>query len=140
MLVRGFDDNPELLDTLSELSDGELKSFVEKHKAVTLDGDMLRYSLPGLPLCWKCTLKHTGQALGFAAELDKYPERIACVIGELGHAYRECPDPGVSEALHQTYQYILDTGCVPDLTRVLKEVTDGWRESLAGDFPPHYQV
>jgi hypothetical protein len=140
MLLKGFEENSELQEYLSSLDDTELKAFTSKHKEVSLTRDVLSYSVPGLPVCWKCTLKHLGQAVVFAAELDKYPERVGCVVGELGHAYRECPDKNISEKLHETYQRILDTGCIPDFTRLLKLVTEGWRESLAEDSVPHYQV
>ena len=94
-------------------------------------GNDVGYTLPGLPVCWKCTLKHVGQAMGFAAEVEAYPERIACVVGELGHAYRECPDKDTAELIRQTYQDILDTGCIPDFTPVLKKVVEGWQNSLS---------
>jgi hypothetical protein len=118
------------LEKILEMSDEELSDYESRARALTLHNDTLSYSLPGLPLCWKCTVKHVGQAMGFAAELDKYPERIVCVVGELGHAYRECPDKKVAELLHETYQKILDTGCVPDLTDVLSAVSSGWRNHL----------
>lgn len=96
-------------------------------------GDTLRYTLPGLFLCWKCTVKHVGQAMGFAAELESYPERIVCVIGELGHAYRECPDKEVAKTIRAAYLRILDTGCVEDYTELLKVVSEGWLDSLQDD-------
>ena len=99
-------------------------------RQILLDGDLLRHSLPGLPLCWKCTVKHIGQALGFAAEVEGYPERIICVVGELGHAYRECPDKKLAKKIRQTYQKILETGCIEDMTQLLKAVYKGWLDYL----------
>ena len=121
----------QLLDELVESDNPAV--ILAREKILHQYGADIYYSLPGLPLCWKCTLKHIGQAVGFAAELCAYPERIACVVGELGHAYRECPDRDTAGFIRQTYQDILDTGCIPDLTPVLKKVVEGWQESLAAD-------
>lgn len=132
MLIHGLKNAPdELLEHLSGLDDEGIKALASQLQSLHIDDQTLFYSLPGLPLCWKCTLKHAGQAVVFASELEKYPERIGCVVGELGHAYRECPDKQVAEQLHEAYQQILDTGCVQDLTPVLKAVSEGWRKSLA---------
>ena len=130
MQVLGFDKRPDLIKELAEFSDKELLDFVSRVRPIQLKDGVLSYSLPGLDLCWKCTVKHTGQAVGFAAELEKYPERIVLVVGELGHAYRECPDKKVAEQLHEAYQQILDNGCVPDFTPLLKVVAEGWRNYL----------
>ena len=132
MLLKGFN-TPEAAALLEELptDPNKLRDLVSCTRQLTYDNDTLSYSLPGLPLCWKCTLKHTGQAVGFAAEVEAYPERIACVVGELGHAYRECPDKAVAAKIRETYQGILDTGCIPDMTPLLKEVVTGWRDSLS---------
>lgn len=119
----------QLLDELVESDNPAV--ILAREKILHQYGVDIYYSLPGLPLCWKCTLKHIGQAAGFAAELCAYPERIACVVGELGHAYRECPDRDTAGLIRQTYQDILDTGCIPDLTPVLKKVVEGWQASLS---------
>lgn len=134
---KGFGDSPEALYYLDEIAKikerYELEDFVDSTRQLDRAGDTIFYSLPGLPLCWKCTIKHLGQALGFAAEVEAYPERIACVVGELGHAYRECPDPEVAKSLRLLYTRILENGCIPDFTDVLKTAVKGWKASLAGD-------
>ena len=71
--------------------------------------------------------------MGFASEVEAYPERIICVVGELGHAYRECPDKEVATAIRDTYTRILETGCVPDFTELLKKVYAGWMSYLQDD-------
>lgn len=117
---------------LEELLDADDPSVIlAREKILRQYGADIYYSLPGLPVCWKCTLKHVGQAMGFAAEVGAYPERLACVVGELGHAYRECPDRDTAGLIRQTYQDILDTGCIPDFTSMLKKVVEGWQESLS---------
>lgn len=129
-VFHGFDTEAaqQLVEELLEAEDPAV--ILAREKVLHQRGADVFYSLPGLPLCWKCTLKHVGQAVGYAAELDAYPERIACVVGELGHAYRECPDRDVAGTIRQTYQNILDTGCVPDLTPLLNKVVEGWQSGL----------
>ena len=129
-VFHGFDTEAaqQLLD---ELLDSDNPSVIlAREKVLHHYGVDVYYSLPGLPLCWKCTLKHVGQAVGFAAEVGARPERIACVVGELGHAYRECPDRDIAEFIRQAYQDILDTGCIPDFTPLLQKVVEGWQSSL----------
>lgn len=134
MNLRGFgsEEAEYYLNLLLELEEGsqEWHDLVSRVRQLRKDGDTLLYTLPGLPLCWRCTVKHLGQALGFAAEVENYPERIICVVGELGHAYRECPDPEVAKAIHDAYQRILDIGCIEDLTPLLKKVSKGWQDHL----------
>jgi len=129
-IFHGFDSEgaQQLLDEV--LDSDHPAAILAREKILHQYGVDVYYSPPGLPLCWKCTLKHVGQAVGYAAELEAYPERIACVVGELGHAYRECPDRELSEKIRQTYQDILDTGCIPDFTPLLRDVVQGWQDSL----------
>ena len=135
MILRGFN-TPQAeyyLDKISELADdksGALDLLVKRTRELAKEGDTLYYSLPGLSFCWKCTVKHLGQALGFASELEAYPERVVCLVGELGHAYRECPDPDTAKEIRNYYTRILDTGCVPDFTPILKRVYSGWWNHL----------
>lgn len=138
MVLRGFpltsSDAQALLSQLMNVVDqDELISRVRQLQKI---GNEVGYTLPGLPVCWKCTLKHVGQAISFAAEIESYPERIGCVVGELGHAYRECPDKKVAQHIHDAYQHILDEGCIYDLTPILKEVSEGWRENISSDDYP----
>ena len=123
------------LDKLLELDEysDESHELVSRVRQLVQEDNVVRYTLPGLPVCWKCTLKHVGQALGFAAELEAYPERIACVVGELGHAYRECPDKDLAQYIRVLYLRILDTGCVEDMTELLKRVVKGWKSYLQED-------
>lgn len=134
MLLKGFGASPEALyylDRISELKEGaELDYFISRVRQLGREDDIIFYTLPGLPLCWKCTVKHVGQAVGFAAELENYPERIALVVGELGHAYRECPDPDLAKEIRLAYTRILDTGCIPDFTELLEKVVQGWLQDL----------
>ena len=133
MLLKGVN-SPEglyYLDKLSELGKGpELDSFISLVRQLQRDGDIVRYSLPGLPLCWKCTIKHLGEAVIFAREVEAYPERIVCVIGALEHAYEECPNPELAKSLRSVYTTILDTGCIPDFTELLKTAVKGWSQDL----------
>lgn len=131
MILKGFtsDEGKYYLDKLLTADDNAYE-LVSRVRQIVKDGDVLRYTLPGLPLCWKCTMKHLGQALGFAAEVEAYPERIVCVIGELGHAYRECPDKVVAESLRNAYLRILDTGCIEDMTPLLQQTVRGWQNYL----------
>lgn len=134
MNLRGFnnEDAEGILDQLMEFEESSPSwhAFVSRVRQLRIDGDYLLYSIPGLPLCWKCTVKHLGQALGFASEVENYPERLICVVGELGHAYRECPDPEIAKEIHNAYQRILDIGCMEDLTPLLKKVCKGWQDHL----------
>ena len=132
MILKGFtsDEGKYYLDKILATDDTEIVSRVRQ---IVREGDVLRYTLPGLPLCWKCTIKHLGQAVGFAAEVEAYPERIVCVIGELGHAYRECPDKDVAKSIRNTYLRILDTGCIEDMTPLLQQAVKGWQSSLQDD-------
>lgn len=128
MRLIGFT-TPEAMAIADQLLDDDTYKFHD-NRAITESQDCLKYSLPGLPLCWKCTVKHVGQAVGFAAEVESYPERIACVIGELGHAYRECPSKELSDKIRLVYTGILDTGCVPDLTPLLSTIVEAWQRNL----------
>ena len=129
MQLIGFDVNKDFAELAEEFV-LDPAAIVDKRE-IKQSGNVLFATLPGLPLCWKCTMKHVGQAVGFASELEGYPERIACVVGELGHAYRECPSKSVAEKIRDTYTRILDTGCVPDFTELLKLVSEGWLTSVA---------
>ena len=136
MRLLGFYQDEESKAVLDELTQAESHYDVTSvRKACVPLTHSILYSLPGLPLCWKCTVKHLGQAVGFAAEVGDYPERIICVVGELGHAYRECPSKPVAEKIRNVYKSILDTGCVPDLTELMKAVRSGWLSNVI-DTPP----
>ena len=132
MLLLGFssEESRYYLDKLAEAEGFALDDLVSRVRPLSKDKDAIRYSLPGLPLCWKCTVKHLGEAVGFAREVEKYPERIVCVVGALEHAYEECPDKSTAEALRNAYLGILDTGCIPDFTELLKKVSKGWLQDL----------
>lgn len=135
MLLKGFNtpDAEYYLDRISEIDPDDalkLERLIDVTRQLKKEGDSIFYTLPGLPLCWKCTVKHLGQAVGFASELEGYPERLICVVGELGHAYRECPDSELAEDIRSTYVRILETGCVPDFTPLMEKVYRGWLESL----------
>ena len=134
MILKGFtsDEGKYYLDKLLA-ADADVHEVVSRVRQIVRSGDIIRYTLPGLPLCWKCTMKHLGQALGFAAEVEAYPERIACVIGELGHAYRECPDKDVAKSIRNAYLRILDTGCIEDMTPLLQQAVKGWQNYLQDD-------
>ena len=128
MRLIGFDANEDFAALAEAIAEDD-KVLDDRKDIKQVDGALLA-TLPGLPLCWKCTMKHVGQAVGFAAELEAYPERIVCVIGELGHAYRECPSSSVAEKIRDTYTKILDTSCIPDFTELLKIVSEGWLKSV----------
>ena len=132
MVLHGFSTNDlaaqQILNELMVAGDAD--KIVSRVRQLKRIDDDVYYTLPGLPLCWKCTLKHIGQAISFASELENYPERIGCVVGELGHAFRECPDKTIAQHIHDAYQHVLDEGCVGDLTNILKEVVPRWRESI----------
>jgi len=132
--LNGFGASPEALyyiDKISEFKEKyELDDFISRVRQLSRDGDVVHYSLPGLPLCWKCTVKHLGEAVMFAREVEAYPERIVCVVGALEHAYEECPNPETAKALRLAYTRILDTGCMPDFTELLGKVAGGWRQDL----------
>lgn len=132
MLLLGFnlEESHHYLDLLTDAEGFKLDELVSRVRPLVKDRDTIFYTLPGLPLCWKCTVKHLGEAVGFAREVEKYPERIICVVGALYHAYEECPDKPTAEALRNTYLRILDTGCVPDFTELLKKVSKGWLQDL----------
>lgn len=128
MRLIGFDANENSAALAEKFATDDIT--IGDRRELNITKGAILYTLPGLPLCWKCTMKHIGQAVGFAAELDAYPERIACVVGELGHAYRECPSASLAEKIRNTYTKILDTGCVPDFTELLKEVNEGWFKNV----------
>lgn len=128
MRLIGFDANLAAKELAEHFATDAVS--IDDRKELKVTRDAVLYTLPGLPLCWKCTMKHLGQAVGFAAELDAYPERIACVVGELGHAYRECPSEALAAKIRDTYTRILDTGCVPDFTDLLKAVSAGWFKNV----------
>ena len=134
MILHGFGTSQDALyylDKLSEIKeDFELCDYISRVRQLDKVGDDIFYSLPGLPLCWKCTVKHLGEAVMFARETEAYPERIICVVGALEHAYEECPDPNIASKLRLAYTRILDTGCIQDFTPLLKMVRDGWRNHL----------
>ena len=131
MILQGFN-TEEALTLADNVADGVIsEKDVDDLKVLSRSGEILRYSLPALPVCWKCTAKHVGQAAAYAAEIPRYPERIIMVVGELGHAYRECPSREVSEQIRNIYTSVLDTHCVPDFTPLLKVVDREWRKSIS---------
>lgn len=105
---------------------------LRSNQFVAESADCIRYVPNGRSLCWKCACKHLGAAAAYAAELHGYPANFIRMIGELYHAYQECPDRELSEQLRATYLHSLETGVAPNFDPLLASFYakfSAWRES-----------
>lgn len=82
----------------------------------------------GRPTCWDCTIKHLGTAASYAAELRDYPHYFIRMIGELNHAYTECPEAYIADRIRAIYKEALYSNVAPNLDPLLMEVYQRYQE------------
>lgn len=73
----------------------------------------------GRTTCWDCTIKHLGTAASYASELRQYPHYFIRMIGELNHAYMECPEAYLADQIRGVYKEALRLQVAPDLDSLL---------------------
>lgn len=80
-----------------------------------------------MPSCWRCTIKHLGSADVCFKEAEKYPQRFVTAVGDLQHAYLECPDKDIAELIYKTYNEVLNTKLVPDLSDLMLKACERYQ-------------
>ena len=84
----------------------------------------------GRESCWECTIKHLGTAAAYATELRSYPQYFIRMIGELNHAYMECPESYLADRIRAVYKEALRSNVVPNLEPLLTLASQRFQEVL----------